>query len=232
MLCVQRAKRHDIEAMLLSKTESITLSNGQLLLTCYSGKKIPSVNLGLALLQARAVGCGFILAEARGAVGRLFRDLGGSGDSGYSSRSLRGCLLDPWFVPYNPNTYSDQNGGVEAASRTLTPPMLLNVRRESESTSPLRLQRTSVNGRESASAGLLASSEYVRQQAKGEGQEAAAVPTAGRRAQFHVCFQALHMFWQEHGHLPVILDRDQADEVVRIADEAVETGRNVRTRAE
>lgn len=182
------------------------------------------------MLQARAVGCGFILTEARGAVGRLFRDLGGSGDNEYSSRSLRGCLLDPWFVSHNPSPNSDHNGGVEAASRNPTPPVLRNARRGSESTSPRRFRGNSVNGRESASAGLLASSEYVRQQVNDEGQEAAAVPTAGRRAQFHVCFQALHMFWQEHGHLPVVVDRDQADEVVRIADEAMETGRNVRAR--
>lgn len=50
----------------------------------------------------------------------------------------------------------------------------------------------------------------------------------GRYAQLHVCLLSLHMFSQEHGHLPVVLGQDQADEVVRIAEEVVGTVRQVR----
>lgn len=178
------------------------------------------------------MGCGFILTEARGAVGRVFRDLDGNGDCESLCRSLRNSLLDPRFVAHNHNRKSDNNGGGEVSPITPTPPVSQSARGESGATSSLPLRHNSVNCREPASAGLLASSEYVLQQVKGEGKEVAAGPAPGRHAQFHVCFQALHMFRQEHGHLPVMLDRDQADEVVRIADEAVETGRKVGERAE
>lgn len=63
---------------------------------------------------------------------------------------------------------------------------------------------------------------------RGEREGVGEVVVSCREAQLHVCFQALHVFLQEHGHMPVALGRDQAEEVVRIAEEIVEAGRNVR----
>ncbi|CAN0255593.1 unnamed protein product [Ectocarpus sp. 4 AP-2014] len=91
----------------------------------------------------------------------------------------------------------------------------------------LRPCQGSLSARESVTSGLLSASEYELQQTKFERLAAEERRLFCRHVQLHLCFAALHVFWQEHGHLPIALDRDQADEVVRIAEELLEIGRNV-----
>eukprot|EP00903_Cladosiphon_okamuranus_P010786 g10192.t1 len=107
-----------------------------------------------------------------------------------------------------------------------TPPMMHSAHPPGASRT-LRSWHNSANACESVVAGLVSSSNYVGQHDTHGGGRAAARATPERYAQFHISLQAVHLFWQEHGHLPIILDRDQADEVVRLADELVETGKQV-----
>ncbi|CAM9422327.1 unnamed protein product [Ectocarpus sp. 12 AP-2014] len=182
----------------------------------------PSLPHAIAFNEhARAVGCGFLLAEARGATGRLFQDLGRP-----SSRSLREALLNPRFRTHaNTCTSSDRVDVVP--SRASTPPVLHKARRDRGAAMHLRPCQGSLSARESVTSGLLSASEYALQQTKFERLVAEERRLFCRHVQLHLCFAALHVFWQEHGHLPIALDRDQANEVVRIAEELLEIGRNV-----
>ena len=182
------------------------------------------------ILQARAVGCAFLMTEARGAVGRLFRDLHGGRGRKLCSRSLRDALLDP-RLPKHGHSHHDR---VQNPTDAPPPPGATpSAQREKGAPISPRFQHNSTNARDSVLSGLLSSSEYVRQRTNGDGGLAAAAAAASRRnTQFHACFQALHAFSQEHGHLPVALDREQADEVVSVADELVKTGQKVRVGGE
>ncbi|CAN0405806.1 unnamed protein product, partial [Ectocarpus sp. 12 AP-2014] len=182
----------------------------------------PSLPHAIAFNEhARAVGCGFLLAEARGATGRFFQDLGRP-----SSRSLREALLNPRFRTHaNTCTSSDRVDVVP--SRASTPPVLHKARRDRGAAMHLRPCQGSLSARESVTSGLLSASEYALQQTKFERLVAEERRLFCRHVQLHLCFAALHVFWQEHGHLPIALDRDQANEVVRIAEELLEIGRNV-----
>lgn len=165
------------------------------------------------------------MTEARGAIGRLFRDLPGSRDGESWSQSLRQALLDPRL------STNDQHRDRVEYQADVPPPhwAMASARRESGASPPLEFRHNSSNPRASVQSGLLSSWEYDRQRAKGQGERAAAAAAASRRYhQFHVCFLALHTFCQEHGHLPVALDREQADEIVRVAEELVRTGKKVR----
>lgn len=182
---------------------------------------------GGELSQARAVGCGFILTEARGAVGRIFEDLNSGGGEDNVSRSFREALIDPWISTHSHQRDDESIHGDEQPIAP-TPPMVHSAPHETGASRPLRPRHDSTNARESVVSGLVSSSsKYVLQHGAPGGGGAAASATPGRYAQFHVSLQALHVFWQEHGHLPVLLNRDQADEIVRIADELVETGKKV-----
>lgn len=182
----------------------------------------PFVAFVAAFVQARAVGCGFLLAEARGATGRIFQDLGRP-----SSRSLREALLNPRFRTHG-NTCSSSNSADAVPSRSPTPPVLQKAPRETGAAPHLRPCQGSLSARESVTSGLLSASEYELQQAKHERLAAEETRLFCRHVQLHLCFAALHVFMQEHGHLPIAHDRDQANEVVRIAEELLEIGRNVR----
>lgn len=105
--------------------------------------------------------------------------------------------------------------------------MMHNAHHKIGASRPMQPRYNSANARESVLSGLVSSSKYMLQQATHGGGGAAARATPAQYAQLHVCFQALHVYWQEHGHLPVVLDRDQAEEIVRIADELVEAGKHV-----
>lgn len=182
----------------------------------------PFVAFAAALVQARAVGCGFLMAEARGATGRFFQDLGRP-----SSRSLREALLNPRFRTHA-STCSSCNSVDAVPSRAPTPPVLQKARRVSGAAVHLRPCQGSLSARESVTSGLLSASEYERHQTKVERLATEEARLFCRHVQLHLCFAALHVFWQEHGHLPIALDRDQANEVVRIAEELLDIGRNVR----
>lgn len=176
-----------------------------------------------SLFQARAVRCGFFLVEGRGAVGRIFRDLSVDSVDGSSSDSLRRALLEPLFSTEEHHDNFDVGDGVQLM--VPTPPTMItevDARRGIDVGSPLRSRYRGVNRR--ASSSLVC----VREQTEGASGVAAAEPSPHRQAQFHVFYQALHIFWQEHGHLPIVFDRDQAHEVVRIAEEVVETTQKVR----
>lgn len=182
----------------------------------------PFVAFVAAFVQARAVGCGFVLAEALGATGRFFQDFGRP-----SSRSLREALLNPRFRT-QANTFDRSNSVDDVPSRTPTPPVLRRARRDTGAAPHLRPCQGSLSARESVTSGLLSASEYELQQTKSERLTAEEARSFCRHVQLHLCFAALHVFKQEHGHLPLALDRDQANEVVRIAEELLEIGRNVR----
>lgn len=172
--------------------------------------------------QARAVGCGFFLAEGRGGVGRIFRDLGvGSGDDLYS-RSLRQALLEPYFSTQEDHDRENLGDGM---TRTMPTPPMVNAEVQNASGGkrrvPLLRSRYSCVGRQRSSA-------YIRDQTEGATGVVAEGPSPDRQAQFHVHFQALHIFQQEHGHLPIVMDRDQAHEIVRIAEDVVDTAQKVR----
>lgn len=156
-------------------------------------------------LQCRAVKCGFVLAESRGPVGRLFRDFGGD------STSLREALLNPRFTAnLNDTTF------IHTSST--------RVRDGSEMTAKREAWDAKFQPSSSTAKHAHWPAEIQQRNAKD-----AAVALAGasdRRLQHHVCFQALHVFNQEHGHLPLPSKRDHAEEVVRIAEELVEMERN------
>lgn len=172
------------------------------------------------------MGCGFVLTEARGAIGRIFEDLPSGGRGEPFTRSFREALIDPRISTHNHHRHGDDNQGDEQ-SMAPTPPTMPSAHHDTGSSRPLRPRYNSANARESALSGLISSSKHAQLQAARDGEGAAVTATPGRDVQFHVCLQALHVFWQEHGHLPVVLDRDQADEIVRIADELIETGKQV-----
>ncbi|CAM9875727.1 unnamed protein product [Ectocarpus fasciculatus] len=171
--------------------------------------------------HARAVGCGFVLAEALGATGRFFQDFGRP-----TSRSLREALLNPRFRT-QANACDRSNSVDDVPSRTPTPAVLRKARRDTGAAQHLRPCQGSLSARESVTSGLLSASEYELQQTKSERLTAEEARSFCRHVQLHLCFAALHVFKQEHGHLPIALDRDQANEVVRIAEELLEIGRNV-----
>ncbi|CAM9606563.1 unnamed protein product, partial [Hapterophycus canaliculatus] len=175
--------------------------------------------------HARTLNCGFFLIEGRGAVGRIFRDHSVDGFNESSSRSLRQALLEPCFstekhhdikhlsdgkTPVGP-TPSMVTSEVQSASRGIRAAPLLQSRHGT----------CSVSGRESSSP------TCVRELTEGATGVDAAGPSLSRKAQFHLIYQALHVFWQEHGHLPIAFDRDQAHEIVRIAEEVIETAKKV-----
>lgn len=157
----------------------------------------------------------------------MFEDLPiRGGDQDVFSRSFREALIDPRISTQSHQRHGDRNHGDEQPI-TPTPPMVHNAHHETGASRPPRPRHNSANARESVLSGLVSSSKYVLQQGTRDGGGAVARAMPGRYAQLHVCLQALHVFWQEHGHLPLVLDRDQADEIVRIADELVEAGNHV-----
>lgn len=172
------------------------------------------------------MGCGYILTEARGAVGRMFQDLPSGGGEDRCARSFREALIDPQMSTHNHQLNGERNHS-DGQPIIPKPPTVHNAHRETGASRQLRPRHNSANARDSVLSGLVSSSKYALQQAARDGEEAAERATPGRFAQLHIGLQALHVFWQEHGHLPVALDRDQADEIVRIADELVETGKQV-----
>lgn len=172
------------------------------------------------------MGCGFVLTEARGAVGRMFEDLPNGGAEDHFPRSFREALIDPRISTRNHQRHEGRIHG-DGQSMFPTPSTLSH---EPGASRTIRPRHKSANAREAVRLGLLSSSKHSLQHAMCDGEATAARATPGRYAQLHVCLQALHVFWQEHGHLPVVLDRDQADEIVRIADELVETGKKVSLR--
>lgn len=179
------------------------------------------------LLQARAVGCGFILTEARGAVGRMFKDLPSGRGNDRSSRSFREALFDPRISTHSHQQHHGDRHHSDERPMAPTPPKAENLHHQAGASRPLPPRHSSANARDSVLSGLVSSSKYTLQQGTQAGEGAAASASAARYAQLHVCLQALHVFWQEHGHFPVVLDWDQADEIVRIANELVETGKHV-----
>ena len=160
----------------------------------------------------------------------MFQDLPGAGGEAQRSRTFREALIDPRMSTPNHQLDRDRIHG-DDQPMVPKPPMVHNAHQETGFGRPLRPRYNSANARESVLSGLVSSSRnFALQQAArdGDGEGAAERATTPRRcAQLHVCLQALHVFWQEHGHLPVVLDHDQADEIVRIADELVETGMQV-----
>lgn len=163
--------------------------------------------------QCRAIGCGFILAESRGPVGRFFRDMG------ETSRSLREALLDPRFSIELDDTTSIRirpPGQGRRGDDTRTDAWSADVQARAEA---MTVQRDGICRRRRAE----------RERAWGR-DAMATTPASGssdRRQQLHTCLQSLHVFQQEHGHLPLAFGRDHAEEVVRIAEELVQAELNV-----
>lgn len=119
-------------------------------------------------------------------------------DFGGDSRSLREALLSPLFTT-TPTRLRDGN---EAAAKGAAWEAKLHAS-----------SSTTGHGCWSAEA----------QQRNGDVAVARA-DYSDRQLQHHICLQALHVFQQEHGHLPLPSERNHAEEVVRIAEELVEMG--------